>query len=144
MRFPLLLAGVLIAGSIMLPNAATADDTAAALLSKHKAYVGWEFGDGTFKTLRLHERWTRNGRADDETLASLSVVEAGPIYRAETDDRDGSISKQALRETYSGSRTKTGLPGPIIAAIETSSYRDTPFSTKEPHRWAARCRKPQP
>lgn len=118
-RFPLLLAGVLIAGSIMLPNAATADDTAAALLSKHKAYVGWEFGDGTFKTLRLHERWTRNGRADDETLASLSVVEAGPIYRAETDDRDGSISEQGFTGNVFWESDDNGFTRP-----DYSSYRN--------------------
>jgi Aspartyl protease len=95
-RFALLLAGALVAGTLLSPRPAAADDSAAALLAKHKAYVGWEFGDGTFKTLRLHERWTRNGLSDDETLATLTVVEAGPIYRAETADRDGSVSEQGF------------------------------------------------
>jgi hypothetical protein len=30
-----------------------ADDEAQALLAKHRAFAGWQLGDGTFKTLRL-------------------------------------------------------------------------------------------
>lgn len=120
MRFPLLLSGALIAGSLTLPGTAAADDNAAAaLLAKHKTYVGWEFGDGTFKTLRLHERWTRTGAASDETLASLLVVEAGPIYRAETDDRDGSITSQGFTGSVFWESDGNGFTRP-----DYSSYRN--------------------
>lgn len=34
-------------------TAVAADAQAPALLAKHRAYVGWQFGDGTFKSMRI-------------------------------------------------------------------------------------------
>ncbi|MBV8198577.1 MAG: hypothetical protein JO263_10605, partial [Candidatus Eremiobacteraeota bacterium] len=31
---------------------ATGDPQAQALLEKHRVFVGWQFGDGTFRTMR--------------------------------------------------------------------------------------------
>jgi len=47
---------------LLAPASVRADDEAAALLAKHKAYVGWEFGDGTFKTLRIAGTVTKPGK----------------------------------------------------------------------------------
>lgn len=45
---------LLLAGAfIIAPISVRADDGAAALLSKHKAFVGWQFGDGTFSSLDM-------------------------------------------------------------------------------------------
>lgn len=57
-----------------LPHAAAADDAAAALLAKHRAYVGWQFGDGTAKSLALERQITdKDGkitqRADEHRIA---------------------------------------------------------------------------
>jgi predicted aspartyl protease len=80
MRIPLLVAGALIAGWIALPVSAIADDTAAALLAKHTAYVGWQFGDGTFKTMRFVTHGTSSSGA---LVSAESTVETGPIYRTQ-------------------------------------------------------------
>jgi hypothetical protein len=51
------------------------DPVAAGLLALHKAYVGWQLGDGTFDTLRVEdtEGWLRtDGKLSDrETSTDL-------------------------------------------------------------------------
>lgn len=70
-------------------DAPAPDAKAAALLAKHRAYVGWQLGDGTFKTLRI------KGSITDEKgkkTGEFTNLTAGLVYR-ETDtslDRDGS------------------------------------------------------
>ncbi len=86
MRIPLLVAGALIAGWIVLPASASADDTAAALLAKHTAYIGWAFGDGTFKTMRFV---THGTSASGALVSAWSTVETGPIYRIQETERGG-------------------------------------------------------
>src|SRR5579863_5230773 len=58
--------------SAPLCTAATADSTAAALLAKHRAFVGWQFGDGTFRTLRL---------ARERVAAEGAVTQRATEYR---------------------------------------------------------------
>ncbi len=60
-----------------LPHAAAADD-AAALLAKHRAYVGWQFGDGTVKTLALERQITDK---DAKVTQRADEHRAGLIYR---------------------------------------------------------------
>lgn len=45
------------------------DDRATALLAKHRAYVGWQFGDGSFATLRV------SGNVTDEKGKKLSAFD---------------------------------------------------------------------
>ena len=40
-------------GSAKSAAASSQDAQAQALLAKHRAYVGWQFGDGTFKSMRI-------------------------------------------------------------------------------------------
>ncbi len=82
-RFRALLAAVLaVAGLLAAPAPLRADDTAAALLAKHKAYVGWEFGDGTIRTLRVNgKRTTAAADGTAKIAARWMTVEAGPIFR---------------------------------------------------------------
>ncbi len=57
---------------------ATADSTAAALLAKHRAFVGWQFGDGTFRTLRLvRERVAAHGAVTQRA----TEYRIGIVYR---------------------------------------------------------------
>ena len=55
-RVIILLLSTLVAGTMLVTaSAQTANDDAqaAALLAKHRAFVGWELGDGTFKSMRV-------------------------------------------------------------------------------------------
>jgi len=54
---------------LRLPAAADADAGAQALLAKHKAFAGWQLGDGTFNTLRLEREYTApGGRVTERSL----------------------------------------------------------------------------
>ncbi len=49
--------------------AAEQEPKAAALLAKHRAYVGWQFGDGTFSTMRLTGSLTdENGKKTEKVV----------------------------------------------------------------------------
>lgn len=70
-------------------DAPAPDAKAAALLAKHRAYVGWQLGDGTFKTMRI------TGGVTDEKgkkTAEFTTLIAGLVYRDSYTrlDRDGS------------------------------------------------------
>lgn len=70
---------VVAATTLVTARAATPkqDPTAAALLAKHHAYVGWQFGDGTFATMRL------TGSVTDEhgkKTQKVVTVSDGLIY----------------------------------------------------------------
>jgi hypothetical protein len=55
-----------------------ADDTAQDLLAKHRAFVGWQLGDGTFKTLRLEGEYVN----DKGTVTERSLERRiGLVYR---------------------------------------------------------------
>ena len=59
-------------------QAPSQDATAAALLAKHRAYVGWQLGDGTFTSMRI------KGHATDEKgkrTENFSMISAGVVYR---------------------------------------------------------------
>jgi hypothetical protein len=62
---------------------ALADDSAAAaLLAKHYAFVGWQYGDGRVPTMKIHEHTSsvnKNGELR-ERFKSLELV-SGLIYR---------------------------------------------------------------
>ncbi len=70
---------VVAATTLQTARAATPkqDPTAAALLAKHHAYVGWQFGDGTFATMRLTGSVTDEHGKKTQKLVTLS---AGVVY----------------------------------------------------------------
>ncbi|HEY0383473.1 MAG TPA: aspartyl protease family protein [Candidatus Elarobacter sp.] len=61
----------------LVPHGARAADDAAALLAKHKAYAGWQAGDGAITTLRESGTVTFDGRV----VATLREVQRGPLFR---------------------------------------------------------------
>jgi len=66
--------------SSIAPRAARADD-AASLLAKHRAFVGWQFGDGSLNSLKASGHTTK----DDGTTASTFVERrAGIGWRRDT------------------------------------------------------------
>jgi hypothetical protein len=53
------------------------DAAAAALLAKHRVYVGWQFGDGTFTTMRIMGSVTDDKGEKTESFVMLS---SGLVY----------------------------------------------------------------
>ena len=47
-------------GGRRLGGTGSANDDAQALLAKHRAFVGWQLEDGTFKTLRLEREYVND------------------------------------------------------------------------------------
>ena len=58
-------------------QAPTQDAASAALLAKHRAYVGWQFGDGTFRTMRITGDVTNEKGEKTESFVYLS---SGLVY----------------------------------------------------------------
>jgi hypothetical protein len=54
------------------------DTQAQVLLQKHRAYVGWQLGDGTFQTIRISGTVTNK---QGEKLESVALNEAGLAFR---------------------------------------------------------------
>jgi len=59
----------------LAPLGARADDAATTLLAKHKAYVGWEAGDGTFSSWKLS---TQIGSGDNTSV--MTEVRRGYLF----------------------------------------------------------------
>jgi Aspartyl protease len=62
-------------------SAATADASVQTLLEKHRTFAGWQLGDGTFATLRLHRRYAD---AEGNTTQVATERRAGLLYRTTT------------------------------------------------------------
>ncbi len=74
----------LVALSLLVPAAAQAQSPdATSLLALHRAYVGWQFGDGTFNTYRQTGTMVREG---SHTTYPWTTLEMGAIYRDTTVD----------------------------------------------------------
>jgi len=59
-------------------EAPSQDAAAAALLAKHRAFVGWQFGDGTFRSMRITGDVTNE---KGETTESFVMLSEGLLYR---------------------------------------------------------------
>ncbi len=64
-------------GAALVPHGAAAADDAAALLAKHKAYLGWQADDGAIASLRESGTITLDGR----TVGTVRVLHRGPLFR---------------------------------------------------------------
>jgi hypothetical protein len=108
--------GVLFAAIIMVGPAhagavsQTGDPQAAELLAKHRSFVGWQFGDGTFRSIRV------SGNTTDEKgkqVATLVLLSSGLLYNdAYTDlkrngvtQRDGFTGNLFWESDYNGFTT---------------------------------------
>jgi predicted aspartyl protease len=77
----------LVVANAPLRTMAAADDSAAALLAKHAAYVGWKGGDGSIKTLRETGEAARDGKV----VRRFSRLQMGQIYRSSVAANAGSF-----------------------------------------------------
>src|ERR1700694_4228758 len=85
--------------------ASAADDSAAALMQKHAAYVGWHTGDGVVKTLRANGELTREGKPRG-TMLSLRY---GPAYRDTVVDRSGLQTDSGFTGTVMWTANENGF-----------------------------------
>ncbi len=58
--------------SVCAVSQSTGDPQALELLAKHKAFVGWQFGDGTFQTMRITGNVTDEKGKQTQTFVLLS------------------------------------------------------------------------
>ena len=78
MRAHLFATAIAIATVALWAAPVRADDEAQALLAKHRAFVGWQLADGTFKTLRLEREYlNKRGRVGERSLERR----IGLVYR---------------------------------------------------------------
>lgn len=83
MRLLALLFAALIAA---VPLASRADD-AASLLAKHRAFVGWQFGDGTFTSLQLDGEVAKTQHDGTvKPMYTIHEIEAGVVFRTDVTD----------------------------------------------------------
>jgi hypothetical protein len=105
------------------PFVARADDAdAQTLLAKHRAYVGWQLGDGTFKTLKLTREYED---AHGKTTAGAVETRAGLIYRnTYTDpDRPGLSRSSGFTGNVFWTSGYNGFTTPIYGDV--AKYRGT-------------------
>lgn len=103
---------LLAAGLAAAPMAARADDS-AALLAKHKAYVGWQYGDGTGKTLRFTDTVTRD--KDGKVLRTTDERRIGLIFREDTADAEaGTTSSDGFTGNIFWRSDENGFTVPVI------------------------------
>jgi hypothetical protein len=68
-----------------------AEDEAAALLAKHQAYVGWQFGDGTITSLRTEGTYSRLGKdGQPEVTSTFTEIQRGVARRRDIETKRGS------------------------------------------------------
>lgn len=97
----------------MLTTTSSADDDPQALLAKHKAFVGWQLGDGTFKTLRLTGK---DVNAQGKTLYTLTELHAGLLYRSTYADvkRAGLSSDEGFTGNIFWQSNENGFTTPML------------------------------
>jgi hypothetical protein len=94
---------------LLLPSQTRADDGAAALLAKHKAFVGWQFGDGSINTLRLERQVTNSKGAEISKAVELHM---GLAFRRDL----VSFSKQSDEDS------STGFTGRIFWTTSSNGF----------------------
>jgi hypothetical protein len=100
-----------------------ADPAAQALLQKHRDYVGWQFGDGTFRSMRIS-----GSVADDKGKKIHDVTAAflGPAFRETVTrlDQDGTTADRGFTGSIFWQSFTSGFTIPIYgeAAKSMAAY----------------------
>jgi predicted aspartyl protease len=93
--------------SLFFPPAARADD-AASLLAKHKAFVGWQYGDGSVQSLQLDRTYTDG---------------AGKVTQHATEKRIGLLYRRDYQATKDyGEGGSTGFTGNIFWTTSQNGF----------------------
>jgi hypothetical protein len=119
-RRGLLAALAILSFSALSTIAVGADDGAAALVAKHRAFVGWQLGDGTFKTLHLTREYVdANGKVTERA----TEYRAGLLYRNTYTyvDRANSVEDTGFTGNIFWSTNENGFTTPVYGAL--AKYR---------------------
>jgi hypothetical protein len=84
MRLHSLFATAIAVAVFALPAAAMATDDGTALQAKHRAFTGWQLGDGSIASLDLIETITTD--KDGKTVQTLHTRRLGALYRVDETD----------------------------------------------------------
>ncbi len=79
---------------------------AADLLAQHRAFVGWQFGDGTFKSLQTSGHATRDGK----------------VRRTLQERRIGALYRRSIQDPQAGTSTESGFTGNIFWATNENGF----------------------
>lgn len=102
----------------MAPGAVRADD-AQSLLAKHKAFVGWQYGDGSVQSLRLESAYTdASGKVTQHVAESYLGLASRSDYESSADYHNGASSGFTGRIFWTTS--ENGFTAPITG--DTAKY----------------------
>jgi predicted aspartyl protease len=88
-QFTLLAAGAL---AMLSGTTAHADDAATALLQKHRAFVGWQFGDGSVKSLALERQYVNpKGTVSHAIERRIGLAYRRDYIATSSDDYSGAV-----------------------------------------------------
>ncbi len=114
-----LLGLALVAGLFSLPappRVLAQDASAQALLAKHRAFVGWQLDDGTFKTLRLTRRYVN---ADGKITERATESRVGIVYRNtyHYPNRPGIVEDSGYTGNVFWSSDENGFTTPVYGEL---------------------------
>ncbi len=106
----------LLALATPLRAAENASAGVGALLAKHRAFVGWQLGDGTLRTLRLSRTRTN---ANGEVTERTSEYRVGIVYRNHSvfPDRGGAIEDSGFTGNVFWSSNQNGFTTPVYGEL---------------------------
>jgi len=112
--FGVLSAAVLLAAPL---TASAADDTAAALLLKHKAFVGWQAGDGSFTTLTYTGDMSSD--RDGKAYAQVREIRKGLAFRETTKQIEhGTVENDGFTGRVFWQSNRNGFTHPVRGDAE--------------------------
>lgn len=100
-----------------VPVLARADD-AASLLAKHKAFVGWQAGDGSFASLILDGSMTSNQAGSAKTYATVHEVRKGLAERETRTLANGTVQNSGFTGRVFWASNENGFTHPIVGDPE--------------------------
>jgi hypothetical protein len=110
----------------MLPSIPARADDAASLLAKHKAFVGFTFGDGKIASLSLTQTVTND--KSRKVVTSVHELDAGSVYRADSVDL---ARKETSYDGFTGNifwySNQNGFTVPIIGDPAKLGLAETLF-----------------
>ena len=124
---------VVLCASFFLPARADApvqDAKAAMLLAKHRAYVGWQLGDGTFSSMRISGSVTDDKGKKTERFVMLSK---GIVYNHTYTllDSAGAIVHTGYTGNLFWQADVNGFPAPIYGDYAKISWPRSPCSSRK-------------
>jgi hypothetical protein len=98
------------------PAVASSDVGVASLLAKHRAFVGWELGDGAFKTLRLTRAYVDERGKTTQRTTELRV---GIVYRNKSvyPDRGATVEETGFTGNVFWSSNQNGFTTPLYGEL---------------------------